>query len=318
MGINFKSNKGLILKEKLYCLKVLLLSGDSDIAEKAFIESELKFSTWLDVERKCIEHIFYTDDPKSAVETALVINLISKALGKKGVKISKPKLEVLKKEDWAEAWKKHFKVQHVTRRVVIRPSWLKYTPKKGEVVIEIDPGMSFGTGKHATTRFCLKMLDRIAKSEDVSKMNVLDAGCGSGILSIGAVKLGFKGVVAFDFDAESVVIALENFGINRIPVSKAKVSEKELSKFRSAGNFNVVIANIISDVLIKNRKKLDSLVKPDGYLVLAGILSTDYCEVRRAFGEIGFKEIFTASEDEWTGGMFQKNPNSKIQAPNNE
>ncbi|OGV54872.1 MAG: ribosomal protein L11 methyltransferase [Lentisphaerae bacterium GWF2_50_93] len=295
------------MKEKLYCLKISFISGDMDCAEKAFIESELKFSTWLDVERKSIEHIFYADDPKSAVETALKINIIGKDLRKKNIRISKPKLEVLKKEDWAEAWKKHFKVQHVTRRVVIKPSWLKYTAKKGEVIIEIDPGMSFGTGKHATTRFCLKMLDRIAKETDVSKMTVLDAGCGSGILSIGAVRLGFSKITAFDFDPESVVIAKENFDINKISRSKASVADAELSMFKAPEKFDIVVANIISDILIVNCEKLDSLLRPDGYLVLAGILSTDYSKVRKAFKSIGFKEIHKSSENEWTGGMFRRN-----------
>jgi len=278
-----------------------------DCAEKSFIESELKFSTWLDVERKSIEHVIYTEDPRSAVEAALKINSIARDLRKKNTKISKPKLEVLKKEDWAEAWKKHFKVQHVTKRVVIRPSWLKYIAKKDEVIIDIDPGMSFGTGKHATTRFCLKMLDRIAKEADVSRMTVLDAGCGSGILSIGAVRLGFEKITAFDFDPESVVIAKENFDINRIPGSKASVDDAELSKFKEHEKFDVVVANIISDILIVNRGKLDSLLKTDGYLVLAGILSTDYPKVRKAFKGIGFKEIHKSSENEWTGGLFRRN-----------
>ncbi len=294
------------MKEKLYCLRVCLLSGDFDLAEKEFIESSLKFSTWLDVERKSIEYVFYADDPKSAVETALEISLIAGNLRKRKIRISKPRLEVLKKEDWAEAWKKHFKVQHVTRRVVIKPSWLKYKAKKGEVVIEIDPGMSFGTGKHATTRFCLKMLDRIAKGADVSKMKVLDAGCGSGILSIGAVKLGFKNVTAFDFDHESVVIAKENFWINSITSRNATAVEAELAKFKANGRFDIVVANIISDVLMINREKLDSMLKSDGYLVLAGILSTDYSKVCKSFKGIGYKEIFSSSEDEWTGGLFRK------------
>jgi len=260
----------------------------------------------MDVERKSIEHIFYADDPKSAVETALEIKLIAKNLRRKNTRISRPSLEVLKKKDWAEAWKKHFKVQHVTKRVVIKPSWLTYKAKKEDVVIEIDPGMSFGTGKHATTRFCLKMLDRIAEEADISKMKVLDAGCGSGILSIGAVKLGFKNITAFDFDPESVVVAKENFGINRISRNKASVAEAELSKLKTVEKFDVVVANIISDVLIKNRKKLDSLLKTGGYLVLAGILSTDYCGLRKAFKEVGYKEIKKSSEDEWTGGLFRK------------
>ena len=293
------------MKEKLYCVKTFDKSKDAEIGEKILLDSGLVFSTWMDVERRSIEYVIYADDLKKALETALDINRIREKFKNK-IKLTKPVLDLLKKEDWAEAWKKHFKVQHVTKRVVIKPTWLKYKKKKGEVVIELDPGMSFGTGKHATTRFCLKMLDRVSKLSKRKGMSILDAGCGSGILSIAAVKLGFHPVMAFDIDPESVIIAKENLALNKLYSSDAKIFEAELSELKPRIKYDVITANIISGVLIQNREKLSSMLKPDGYLVLAGILKTDYRELRKSFKEIGFHEILSSSENEWTGGLFRK------------
>jgi ribosomal protein L11 methyltransferase len=259
----------------------------------------------MDVERRSIEHVIYCDDLKKAIETALDINRIREKF-KNRIRLTKPVLDVLKKEDWAEAWKKHFKVQHVTKRVVIKPTWLKYKRKKGEVIVELDPGMSFGTGKHATTRFCLKMLDRVSGKSKRTGMSILDAGCGSGILSIAAARLGFHPVTAFDIDPESVIIAKENLALNKLSPKDVKISEAELAELNPRVKFDVIAANIISGVLIQNREKLSSMLKPDGYLILAGILKTDYRGLRKAFREIGFQEISSSSENEWTGGLFRR------------
>ena len=293
------------MKEKLYCVKTFDKSENSEVCEKIMLDSGLVFSTWMDLERRSIEYVVYAEDLKKALETALDINRIREKFKNK-IKLTKPVLDVLKKEDWAEAWKKHFKVQHVTKKVVIKPTWLKYKKKKGEVIVELDPGMSFGTGKHATTRFCLKMLDRVSRKSKNTGMSILDAGCGSGILSIAAVKLGFQPVMAFDIDPESVIIAKENLALNKLSSADAKIFEAELSELKPKIKFNVVAANIISGVLIQNREKLSSILKPDGYLILAGILKTDYRELRKSFKEIGFQEILNSSENEWTGGLFRR------------
>jgi ribosomal protein L11 methyltransferase len=293
------------LKEKLYCVKTFDKSENPEIGEKILIDSGLVFSTWMDVERRSIEYVVYAEDLKKALETALDINRIREKFKSK-IKFTRPVLDVLKKEDWAEAWKKHFKVQHVTKRVVIKPTWLKYKKKKGEVIIELDPGMSFGTGKHATTRFCLKMLDRVSKQSKRTRVSILDAGCGSGILSIAAVKLGFRPVTAFDIDPESVTIAKENLALNKLTSEDARIFEADLSELKLRVKFDVITANIISGVLIQNREKLSSMLNPDGYLILAGILKTDYRELRKSFKEIGFKEILNSSENEWTGGLFMR------------
>ncbi|MCX6983521.1 MAG: 50S ribosomal protein L11 methyltransferase [Lentisphaerae bacterium] len=293
------------MKEKLYCVKTFDKSENPELGEKILMDSGMVFSTWMDMKRRSIEYVVYADDLKKALETALDINRIREKFKNK-IKLTKPVLDVLKKEDWAEAWKKHFKVQHVTKRVVIKPTWLKYKKKKGEVIVELDPGMSFGTGKHATTRFCLKMLDRVSKTSKRKGMSILDAGCGSGILSIAAVKLGFHPVTAFDIDPESVIIAKENLALNKLSREDAKIFEAELSELKPRIKFDVITANIISGVLIQNREKLSSMLKPDGYLILAGILKTDYRELRKSFREIGFREILSSSENEWTGGLFRK------------
>src|ERR1043166_7532707 len=120
----------------------------------------------------------------------------------------KPKSSVLPYENWAESWKKNFPIQRISKRIIIKPSWRKYLPGDGETVIELDPGMSFGTGQHATTCFCLTMLDCLSASR--LPLSLLDVGTGSGILAIAGIKPGFAPVRAVDIDPQAVRIAKQN------------------------------------------------------------------------------------------------------------
>ena len=150
----------------------------------------------------------------------------------------------LKREDWAESWKKFFHVQQITPRLVVKPSWEPYTAKPGEFVLELDPGMSFGTGYHGTTRACLEFLDDLSRKAPGA--SALDVGCGSGILALAAWKLGFRPVTALDNDPLAVKIALENLGLNgvtEIPVSTADLFTVNPAPAR------IVVANILAPAL---------------------------------------------------------------------
>ena len=121
-------------------------------------------------------------------------------------------------EDWAESWKRHFKPIEIGGDLLILPSWSKRKPKTGQAVVVLDPGLSFGTGQHATTSFCLNEIVKLRRSSKASELSLLDGGTGSGILAIAAAKLGYKPVEAFDFDPVSVRVARANAtsnGVNR-------------------------------------------------------------------------------------------------------
>jgi ribosomal protein L11 methyltransferase len=165
--------------------------------------------------------------------------------------------------------------------------------------------MSFGTGQHATTAYCLKMIDQLADEEGVETF--LDAGCGSGILTIGAAKLGYQDLHAFDFDPDAVMIAEENFEINEIAKDSVKLTVDDAEVYQAGKQFDLVCANILGHLLIKFKNNIATWVKPGKYLVLAGILNEEFDNLSKEFTSIGFTELNRFSEKEWTGGLFKKN-----------
>ena len=210
----------------------------------------------------------------------------------------------VKREDWAESWKKHFKAIEIGRSLLVKPSWIKKQPRAGQAVILLDPGLSFGTGQHATTSFCLSEIARPG-AEKSAKKSFLDIGTGSGILAIAADKLGFAPVQAFDFDPESVRVAKANAKVNRC--SRAvKIFRGDVTKLpvRAEKTFDLVCANLISNLLLAERKKISARVARGGTLVLAGILAAEFGEVERAFGELGWKLAASKVEKEWRSGSF--------------
>jgi ribosomal protein L11 methyltransferase len=209
------------------------------------------------------------------------------------------------REDWSESWKKYFKTIQVGRALMIKPSWSKQKPKPGQAVVVLDPGLSFGTGQHATTSFCLKQIVR-ATANARGASSLLDAGCGSGILAISAAKLGFRTVEAFDFDPVAVRIARKNCESNRV-AKKVKISRQDLTKVavQSRKKFAVICANLISDLLITERDKLLNRLGPGGTIVLAGILETEFPRVRGCYEGAGLSLIRTRVEREWQSGAFR-------------
>lgn len=207
--------------------------------------------------------------------------------------------DTLPAADWAEAWKRFFHVEHISERVTIRPSWEPYEAKPGEAVVTLDPGMSFGTGRHPTTRACLQFLDGLATG-DLTRP-VLDMGCGSGILSIAAHKLGFTHVRGFDYDPDAVTVAEENAALNNAPIP---FTQRDLADNLDQGA--VVLANILGPVLIEHAAEVACALMPGGSLVASGILDTLYPEVRKAFEAQGLHEEQSILIGEWRSGLFSK------------
>jgi ribosomal protein L11 methyltransferase len=215
----------------------------------------------------------------------------------------------VRREDWAESWKKYFKLIRIGPALVIKPSWTKIKAKPGQVVVVLDPGLSFGTGQHATTHFCLTQIVRVTKRnrQETSGLSLLDIGCGSGILAISAAKLGYAPVTAFDFDPVAVRVAQKNCRINRVE-KKVKVSRKDLTKLplRSQERFDVVCANLMAPLLIAERDRILNRLAPQGRLILAGILSTEFNAVRQRYEAAGMELIADKIEREWQSGAFQR------------
>ena len=253
-------------------------------------------TVWEDVETGEARLEIFLED---AARAEAVRGAVRGAAGLAGVALPEGETGTLPAADWAEAWKRFFHVEHVSPRVVIRPSWEAYTAAPGEATITLDPGMSFGTGKHPTTRACLMFLDELAAG-DLSRP-VLDMGCGSGILAIAASKLGFTHVRGFDYDPDAVAVARANAALNGVAIP---FEARDLAANLDQGA--VVLANILGPVLIAHAAEVACAVLPGGALVASGILEALYPEVRAAFEAQGLRETRARTIGEWRTGLFAK------------
>ena len=210
----------------------------------------------------------------------------------------------VRREDWAESWKKHFKPLAIGRALLIRPSWSQRRAHAGGAEVVLDPGLSFGTGQHATTSFCLRQLVKHRPRGGAARA-FLDIGTGSGILAISAAKLGYAPVEAFDFDPEAVRVARDNARQNRV-AEAVRISQRDLTKVPRASRtrYDVVCANLIFDLLIAERERVVNRLKPEGVLVLAGILATQFPRVVEAYAQVGMQLVATKVEKEWQSGSF--------------
>lgn len=211
-----------------------------------------------------------------------------------------PAVSMITEQDWSTSWKEHFKPLRIGKRLVVKPTWEEFSPEAGDLVLELDPGMAFGTGTHPTTMLCLSVLENLLHGEIgncLKSREILDVGTGSGILGIAAAKLGASGVTAVDIDPEAVRVARENCQLNGVS-SLVTVSDTPLD--RIPGHFDVVIANILAEDLVRMAPELTSRLRPGGFLILSGILVEKEDLVKEGFSnrELTLAEI--AREDEWS------------------
>ena len=293
------------MNDILYCCRMRDESGSFEAAAELLNALEVDFSTWENREEKWTVHTVYAETPEAGQANLELLRTAVTQWRECGIELGEPEYFELRKEEWADAWKKYFPVLQLSERLVIKPGWLDYDPTPGQVVVEIDPGMSFGTGQHATTNFCLRMIDRYAGTPGVSSL--LDAGCGSGILAIAAVKLGYTPVDAFDYDPEAVRMAAENFNLNAISPEVLTPTADDAAVYRGReGGYDFVAANILGHLLSAYRLNIASWVRPGGFLALAGILNEEFDALSAQFVQLGFREIERDTCREWTGGLFQK------------
>lgn len=204
--------------------------------------------------------------------------------------------EGVREEDWADSWKQYYKPIKTGKRLVIVPVWEKYDPADGEVAVLMDPGMAFGTGTHETTRLCAGFVEE----HTVDGCSVLDVGCGSGILAIAAAKLGAGECFACDIDPVSVRVAKENTELNGTPNVKCAVSDLLKQVERRDGGYNVIVANIVADVIIRLAPDVGDFLADDGVFIVSGIIEERANEVLSALDASGYK----ADEEKYENGWY--------------
>lgn len=217
---------------------------------------------------------YYADDEKlqdrlASIESELA--LVEERIG--NYRFGNTRFRTVSEQDWANEWKQYFHVTHVGKSMVIKPSWEDYTPAEGEHVIEIDPGMAFGTGTHHTTNMCMERLEKVLPAD----ATVFDVGTGSGILAIAAALLGAKEVKAVDIDGVAVRVARENVAENNLS-DKIDVKEGDLLH-GTEGKADLIIANIIADIIIMLLKDIPVKLKDDGIFLASGIIEERVADI---------------------------------------
>jgi ribosomal protein L11 methyltransferase len=207
------------------------------------------------------------------------------------------------REDWAESWKRHFRAIAIGGRLLIKPSWIKRQPRKGQAVVVLDPGLSFGTGNHPTTAFCLRQL--VAYRRPGERKSFWDLGTGSGILAIAAAKIGYSPVNAIDFDSEAVRVARANARLNGVS-DRVRFRRQDIRRLPAFGpdSYELICANLISDLLVQERERIVCRLGNNGILVVAGILRKEFAEVRRAYVQGGLRLLRSEADGEWQSGAF--------------
>lgn len=205
----------------------------------------------------------------------------------------------VKDEDWSEIWKQYFHPIPVGEKVLIKPAWETVDDPKGRTVFTVNPGMSFGTGSHPSTRFCIEEIEKHLHPDDT----VLDLGCGSGILSIIALLLGAKDATAIDIDPNAVDVAYSNLALNGLAKDNYHAFAADVLTDESVrnglGTYDLVIANIVADVIIALSAFVRKFMKPDGIFICSGIILERLDEVTDALEAAGFTLVEVRKETDW-------------------
>jgi len=210
-------------------------------------------------------------------------------------------LRLVREADWATAWKSHFPVLRIGRRIVIRPTWRRHRPGDDDLVLALDPGMAFGTGLHPTTRLCLAALERVADTGRMRRRGggparVLDVGCGSGILAIAALRLGAASALGVDVDPIAIEATRANARRNRV-ARLLKTQEGSLPSGKPP--FDLVLANLIASLLVRLAPELAAELRPGGSLIASGIFRDREPDVVTALTAVGLAVVERAEEGDW-------------------
>lgn len=279
------------------------LSGSGVCTENlnvdAFSHSEISHSPTM-----TIKAYFSADQDISARMREISAFLEQLSAQNPGAPLPLPVLSTVRSEDWSSSWKANFKPLRVGRRLLIVPSWEEAPKRPDDIVLHIDPGMAFGTGGHETTRLCLELLEQIMdEMPTLVTPSVLDLGTGSGILAMAAVQLGAGRVCAVDIDPLAVKVAEENLAANNL-AGQVECSTTPLESLN--GTFDIILANILAEELVRLAPQLFSHLAPGGRLILSGILSEKEALVRAGFSALPLEYRETRHEGEWVAMLYIK------------
>ncbi|NMH69760.1 50S ribosomal protein L11 methyltransferase [Bacillus sp. RO3] len=219
------------------------------------------------------------------------------------IDIGENKVEIseVNEEEWATAWKKYYHPVKISDKFTIVPTWEDYTPvHSDELIIELDPGMAFGTGTHPTTVMCIQALERIVKEQD----SVIDVGTGSGVLSIAAALLAADNVRAYDLDEVAVRSARLNVKLNKVQDAVTVEANNLLNGVN--GQADVIVANILAEIILRFTQDAFELVKPGGYFITSGIIQPKKQEVRDSLESAGFKIEEIMVMEDWVAIIARK------------
>jgi len=289
----YKENKSLMEKYfKRY--KIEAEPFNSDILSSILWE--------LNIDGICEEDnfLFIFTSEKSSINKIVISSQLNKLKKEDLINNFNVEEELIQNKNWNEEWEKTIDVVNISDRIVIKPSFREYKKKNDEFVITIDPKMSFGTGKHTTTKLVVQMLEKYIKAGD----NVLDVGSGTGILAITAIKLGSVSAVAIDNDDWCYENAIENCKLNNVE-EKIDVRNCELAQVEEK-DFSVIISNIQKNVLKDLAKDFKNRIKEKGILILSGLLENDKKEIIDFYSNYGYNLLESKQLEEWISLVFQK------------
>ena len=207
---------------------------------------------------------------------------------------------IFENKNWNEEWEQSINVIHVTDKIVIKPTFRNYNPKPGQIVLVIDPKMSFGTGEHQTTKLVLMLLEKYT----IPGARILDVGSGSGILAIASIKLGARRAIAIDIDEWCYDNAFENSKLNNVNDS-IEVRQGEIMDIKESG-FDLILANIQKNILLEIAPEIYSRLKLGGIVILSGLLDYDEADIKTDFSALGLSFLETKTLDSWIALVFQK------------
>ena len=291
----------------LYGLGAQGVAIDEPVDVQKLREDELY---WDYIDEKLLENdteetkimAYFSEEETNLPEKIAVIKEKIRNLTEFGLSIGSGTVELsnVNQEDWESAWKQYFKPVHVTDRIVVKPEWEEYSPQEGEIVIEIDPGMAFGTGTHETTSMCINQIEKNLKAGD----RVIDIGSGSGILSMAAVLLGAEKATGVDLDPVAVRGALENVELNNLQ-DKIEILHGNLTDVIEE-KADIVVANIMADIILILLEDVREFIKDDGLFISSGIIQEKRAAVEARLLEKNFSIVEVETKGEWCAITAQK------------
>ncbi len=253
--------------------------------------------TGINEEINCLK-VFAGGD--SSIDAKLISEQLNKLSEQKMLFSYNVEENILEEKNWNEEWEKNVNVIEVSDKIVIKPTFRDYTTKEGQIVLTIDPKMSFGTGEHQTTKLVLKMIEKYIRKN----IKVLDVGSGTGVLAIAAVKLGADSAVAVDNDEWCFENAAENCRLNNV-ADKINVIRGEIKDVNEK-QFGIVLANIQKNILLNIASDIKDKILKDGIVILSGLLFSDEKEIIAAYKKLGFEFLEMAVMDEWISIVMKK------------